>query len=228
MKKILYFFIIFTFSTSALAHVLHYKDIKKIEMQIFKDGKKIGDCIYDFDYNGNFLKVHNKTNFQLKILNLKVFSVLSEGTEIYKENQLISFESRTLQNEKEKYVNLKFSEKENVYIVDGSSYKGKADKKSIIGNWWNHKLLESESQISPLSGSVKKQVVNFVKKEKIYINGNEYIAHKFKLKSKGANIDENKKLNFDIWFDPKQKLILKVGYDRMGYWEYSLKKITKN
>ena len=33
--------------------------------------------------------------------------------------------------------------------------------KNVIGNWWNHKLLQAESQISPISGSIKEQVSYF-------------------------------------------------------------------
>ena len=43
--------------------------------------------------------------------------------------------------------------------------KVNADKENIVGNWWNHKILTSNSQISPLSGSIKKQEVNFISKE---------------------------------------------------------------
>ena len=38
---------------------------------------------------------------------------------------------------------------------------------NIIGNWWNHKILQADSQISPISGSIKEQVVTFMGKEKI-------------------------------------------------------------
>ena len=95
----------------------------------------------------------------------------------------------------------------------------------MIGNWWNHKILESDSQISPLSGSIKKQTVTFIAEEKIDLYGKEYLTHKFKLKSKDLNIPEDKKLDFDIWFEPKSNLILKVGYKKMGYWEYKLKNL---
>ena len=37
---------------------------------------------------------------------------------------------------------------------------------SIIGNWWNHKILKADQQISPLSGSIKEQVVNIYWKRK--------------------------------------------------------------
>ena len=79
-----------------------------------------------------------------------------------------------------------------IFDIKGSSYTGKANRNNIIGNWWNHKILESETQISPLSGSVKDQVVTFLGKEKVQIYGKEYLAHKFSLKSKDESISENK------------------------------------
>ena len=57
-------------------------------------------------------------------------------------------------------------EKKEKFIIDGSSYKGEADKENIIGHWWNHRILQTETQISPLSGSVKKQNIEFLGKKK--------------------------------------------------------------
>ena len=47
----------------------------------------------------------------------------------------------------------------------------------------------------------------------------------FKLKSKDENLPDDKKLNFDIWLDPKKGFIVKVSYERLGKWEYILKKV---
>ncbi len=79
-----------------------------------------------------------------------------------------------------------------------------------------------------MSGSIKDQVVTFLKKEKIQIYGKEYLAHKFSLKSKDESLKENKKLDFEIWFEPNKNLILKVRYNRMGTWEYVLKNVIAN
>ena len=92
-----------------------------------------------------------------------------------------------------------------------------------MGNWWNHKILQAESQISPVSGSIKKQVVTFVAKEKIELYGKSYEAERFTLKSKNLDLPDDKKLNFDIWLEKNTGLILKVKYSRMGDWEYRLK-----
>ena len=228
MKKFLLCFILLLYPQVLNGHVSHYKNIKKIEMEIFKDGKNIGYCNYEFTKNNDSIKIYNETNFEVKLLGIKVFSINSIGTEIYKNNKLFSFNSNTLQNDKKKFVNLILNENEDVFEIKGSSYTGKANRNNIIGNWWNHKILESETQISPLSGSVKDQVVTFLGKEKVQIYGKEYLAHKFSLKSKDESISENKKLDFEIWLEPKKNLILKVKYNRMGSWEYILKNVIFN
>ena len=38
-------------------------------------------------------------------------------------------------------------------------------------------------------------------------------------------IHKDKKLDFDIWYDSMNAVIIKVSYSRMGAWEYRLKNI---
>ena len=109
------------------------------------------------------------------------------------------------------------------FIIDGSSYKGEANLDCVIGNWWNHKILKANQQISPLSGSIKDQVVKFIGDENITIYGKNYSVAHYKLKSRDDSLPNDKKLDFDIWLDKKNNLILKVAYKRMGDWEYRLK-----
>ena len=111
----------------------------------------------------------------------------------------------------------------NEFEIKGSSYSGKAPTDNVVGNWWSHKILQSNSQISPISGSIKEQVVTFIGKEKLELYGTSYDVEHFKLTSKDMSIPKDKRLNFDIWFDKKNALILKVTYSRMGNWEYRVK-----
>ena len=83
-------------------------------------------------------------------------------------------------------------------------------------------MLQTDSQISPISGSIKKQIVTFIGKEKIELYGKTYNTEHFRLVSED-NLPDNKKLDFQIWYDKKNKMILKVSYSRMGKWEYKLK-----
>ena len=223
MKKYLYIITILLFSTNVFSHTDHYKGIKKIEMDVLRNGEVIGYSNYFFEYKDKNMTVKNYTKFNVKLFGVTVFSISSEAIEEYKNNKLIYFKSNTFQNDKEKYVNLKYDQTSKQFIIDGSSYKGKASLDCIIGNWWNHKILKSNKQISPLSGSIKEQVVNFVGKENIIINNKEYSTEHFKLRSKDKNLPEEKKFNFDIWYNKKNNLIMKVSYSKMGEWEYKLK-----
>ena len=207
------------------AHTDHYKNYNKIEMEIFKDNEKIGESIFFFKKENNKFIVKNKTNFNVKLLGVTIFSVNSKGTEEYIGDQLISFNSETFQNDKKKFVNLIFDKKKDKFIIDGSSFQGEASKENIVGNWWNHRLLQTETQISPLSGSVKKQNIEFLGKKKIKLYEKEYEVEHFRLFSTNSNLPDDKKLNFEIWYDKKIALIVKVAYKRLGLWEYRLKTV---
>ena len=193
-------------------------------MEVFRNDKAIGYSNYFFEHEDNAMTIKNYTQFKVKLLGVIIFFLFSsEGIEKYENNKLVFFKSITFQNNKEKFVNLKYDKKSNKFIIDGSSFKGKAEIDNVIGNWWNQKILIANSQISPLSGSIKKQKVNFLKKEIIELYGKSYEVLHFKLKSKNENLPKEKKLNFDIWLDPQKGLIVKIAYERMGKWEYRLK-----
>ena len=214
--------IILLISSKAFSHTEHYKGIKKIEMDVLRNGEIIGYSNYFFEQKDNNMTVKNYTKFNVELFGVSIFSILSEAVEKYENDELISYKSNTFQNDKEKYVNLTYNQSSKKFIIDGSSYKGEASNDCVIGNWWNHKILKSNKQISPLSGSIKEQVVIFVGKEKITIKNKEYLTERFKLKSKNESLPEDKKLDFDIWYNPKNNLILKVSYSKMGNWEYKL------
>ena len=223
MKKYIYIFLLFIFAFQANAHTSHYAGIKVINMEIFRDGEVIGYSNYFFEHGNNTTEVKNYTKFKVKLLGVVIFSISSEAHEKYKNDKLIYFKSITFQNDKEKYVNLNYDQSKNKFIIEGSSYTGEANTDSIIGNWWNHKILEADQQISPLSGSIKEQVITFIGKENIELYGKNYLVDHYKLKSKNQDLPDDKKLDFDIWLDKKNNLILKIAYTKMGKWEYRLK-----
>ena len=223
MKKFLFFIFLFIYSFNSNAHMAHYNKFNKIEMEILRDGEVIGYNYYFFKKNLDNTTVTNQLKFTVKLLGATIFEVESYGEEKYNKDKLISFNSKTRQNKKDKYVQLKFNVKENKYDINGSSFKGSASIDNVIGNWWSHKILQTNSQISPISGSIKEQVVTFIGKEKIELYGKTHDVEHFKLTSKDMSIPKDKRLNFDIWFDKKNALILKVVYSRMGNWEYRVK-----
>ena len=225
MKNFVVILLAVFFSSISLAHVGHYNKFDKIEMEILRNNEVIGYNNYFFERDGETTIVKNQYKFEVKLLSATIFKVEGYGEEIYLKDNLISFQSQTLQNKKEKYVNLKLDKNGKKFEIKGSSYSGEASVENIIGNWWSHKILQAESQISPISGSIKEQIVTFIAKENIIINGKEYKTDHFKLTSKDMSLPEDKKLNFDIWLDKKTSVIVKVTYKRMGDWEYRLKNL---
>ena len=223
MKKIFITVVILTlgiFKTSISKELI---DLKFIEMEVLRNGDVIGYSNYRFSKKNNFLKVENDTKFKVDILGVNLFKIDSLGVEVYENNRLVSFESETFQNKKVKFVNLKLSEDKTQYLINGSSYKGNAALDNVIGNWWNYQILQANTQISPLSGSLKKQEVKYIGDEELKVLNRKIKTKKFSLKSQNQNIPDDKKLDFIIWLDPNTNIILKVKYERMGNWEYKLK-----
>ena len=223
MRKYLFIIIILLLASKTFSHTSHYKGLKKIEMDVIRNGEVIGYSNYFFEHDDKGMTVKNYTKFKVELLGITVFSVSSEAIEKYENDKLIFFKSNTFQNDKEKYVNLTYDQSLKKFIIDGSSYRGEASVDCIIGSWWNHKIFKADKQISPLSGSIKEQVVTFLGKENIVINEKKYSTDHFKLKSKDESLPKDKKLDFDIWYNSENSLILKVSYSRMGDWEYRLK-----
>ena len=224
MKKffILIFFLVY--SLNSYAHMAHYNKFNKIEMEILRDGEVIGYNYYFFSKDGENTTVTNQIKFTVKLFGKTIFEIEGYGEEKYIKDKLISFNSKTLQNDKKKYVDLEYNKQTNKFDIKGSSYNGMASTDNVIGNWWSHKILQTGSQISPVSGSIKEQVVTFIAKEKIELYGKTYVVDHFKLTSKDKSLPKDKRLNFDIWFDKENSLILKVAYSRLGNWEYKVKK----
>ena len=222
MKKILVLIFVIL-SSNVLSHMDHYKKYNKIEMDIFRNGELIGYNYYFFTRKGDETIVTNQIKFSVKLLGATIFQVEGYGEEKYIKDQLISYDSKTLQNGKEKFVNLVYDKDKNKFKIKGSSYIGEASINNIIGNWWSHKVLQTNSQISPLSGSIKEQVVTFIGKENIYLYGKNYETDHFSIKSKDMSLPKDKRLDLDVWYDQKNSIILKVSYSRMGNWEYLLK-----
>ena len=223
MKILLAFIILFINVDNVFAHSSHIKSLSKIEMEVLRNDKVIGFSNYYFEHKKDLMIVKNETNFLVEMAGIKIFSIKGNSEEVYKNEQLISFKSSTLQNKKRKFVKLIFDENKNLFIINGSSFKGETGLDNVIGNWWNSKILQSESQISPLSGSVKEQIVKLVGKDEMILNGKKYKLFKFNLKSSNEEIPKDKKLDFNIWLEPNKGIIFKVQYNRIGNWEYKIK-----
>ena len=101
---ILLIFLIFPISISA--HVEHYKDLNRIEFDIYRNNKHIGKHIFSFKRQGDQFSVDSEINFEIKKLGIVLYKYHVSGTEHYLNGKLIKFASKTDQNGKQKYVNM--------------------------------------------------------------------------------------------------------------------------
>ena len=89
----------------------HYNKFNKIEMEILKDGEVIGYNYYFFKTQKDKVQVTNEIKFTVKLFGATIFDVEGYGEEKYHKDKLISFNSKTKQNKKEKFVNLTLDNK---------------------------------------------------------------------------------------------------------------------
>ena len=221
MKKFFLSLFFFLILSEANAHVEHYKNLNTLEFDLYRNNKLIGEHIYIFTRNDENLTVNSKINFQIKKLGVVLYKYKAEGTEVYKNSKLVSFNSKTNQNKKNKYVNLEL--KENDFLIDGSSFKGAVPTDYIIGTWWNHEIVKAKAQISAVSGRIIMQKVTFLGKETIEINGNKIETLHFNFSSTDKKLDKDKKLNTDVWYDEKSLNWVKASFKKSGLWEYRLR-----
>ena len=226
MKKysILVFIILFFTINLASSHVSHYKKVKFLKYGLFFNNKLIGNHVFNFKQEGDLFYVNSKGNFKIDKLGVVLMDYKTESEEVYKNDQLIKYSSKTLQNNKEKFAKVILNKKNKLY-VEGSSYKGETENTSMIGSWWNHEIVKISKQISPISGRINRQKVKFLGKKNISINGKNYNALHFHFLSDDDKPPKKKKLNMHVWYDSKKLLWIKASYDKIGRWEYRLMEV---
>ena len=217
-KFIIILFLILPIATEA--HVQHYDNLNRIEFDIFRNDKHIGKHIFSFKKSNDELSVESEINFQIKKLGVVLYRYHVKGTEYFKEDKLVKFNSKTNQNGKKKYVNIELENEE--LVIDGSSFKGKVPTDYLLGTWWNHSIVNAEAQISAVSGRIIKQKVTFLGKEDIEIGNNTYKTLHFNFSSTDNKLGKDKKLNTDVWYEEKTLNWIKASFNKSGRWEYKL------
>tara|TARA_Y100000591_G_C21657742_1_gene606178 strand:+ start:75 stop:758 length:684 start_codon:yes stop_codon:yes gene_type:complete len=226
MKKyLLSIALIFILSIEIYAHVDHYSKYNYLEYELFRNNKLIGFHTYKFNRDEKKLTIENEVSFKITKLGVDLYKYYAKGVEKYNNGVFLSFNSKTNQNKKEKYVNISLNPSDNNLIIDGSSYQGKADKEMIIGTWWNHEIVQKRAQISAVSGRIIEQKVEFKGKEDVKIGDKVYKTLRFNFSSSDPSLSKDKKLNTDIWYEEETYLWVKAAFDKTGYWEYRLKKV---
>ena len=224
MKKLLLSIFIFSsISFETFSHVGHYAKFNYLEYELFRNNTLIGYHKFDFKREGQNLIIDSEIKFKITKLGIDLYHYYAAGQERYNDGVFSGFSSETNQNKKEKYVNISIDKMDKNLVIDGSSYKGKADKDFIIGTWWNHEIVQKKAQISAVSGRIIEQKVEFLGKEDVTFGDKTYKTLKFNFSSTDPSLSKDKKLNIDIWYEEDTYLWVKAAFDKTGFWEYRLK-----
>ena len=226
MKKIILSIAMFLlFNLESFGHVNHYANFNYLEYELFRNDKSIGYHKYDFKRDGDNLSIISEVNFKISKLGVDLYKYFAKSEENYEKGIFKSYKSKTQQNKKQRYVNINTDINNKYLIIDGSSYKGKANKEFIVGTWWNHEIVKAKAQISGISGRIIDQTVTFIGKEEVKIGEKVYKTIHFNFKSSDKTLPESKKLDTDIWYEEDTFLWVKAAFDKTGYWEYRIKTV---
>ena len=223
MFRLLIFFVSYILlTTAANSHVQHYKNLQRIEFDIYRNNDLVGFHKVNVKKKGdNTKEVTTDILIEVKILGIKVHTYKSYGVETYKNDELIDFKSKTQDGSDNDYCNIK-------KISDGKySFDGMTENKKYIYEltekfypalWWNHDSLLNNNYVLGQGCRNLKTQITFLKKETKKINEKNELVNFYNIK--GDNLDIN------IGYTEKDLKWVDMKFTLKGDWEYKLKNLN--
>ena len=223
MLRLLIFFLSYIlFPTIANTHVQHYKNLQRIEFDIYRNNDLVGYHKVNVKKKGdNTKEIITDILIEVKILGIKVHTYKSYGVETYKNEELIEFKSKTQDGSDNDYCNIK-------KISDGKySFDGMTENKKYIYEltekfypalWWNHESLLNNNYVLGQGCRNLKTQITFLKKETKKINDKNEVVNFYNIK--GDNLDIN------IGYTEKDLKWVDMKFTLKGEWEYKLKNLN--
>ena len=223
MLRLLIFFLSYIlFPTIANTHVQHYKNLQRIEFDIYRNNDLVGYHKVNVKKKGdNTKEIITDILIEVKILGIKVHTYKSYGVETYKNEELIEFKSKTQDGSDNDYCNIK-------KISDGKySFDGMTENKKYIYEltekfypalWWNHDSLLNNNYVLGQGCRNLKTKITFLNKETKKINDKNEVVNFYNIK--GDNLDIN------IGYTEKDLKWVDMKFTLKGEWVYKLKNLN--
>ncbi len=223
MLRLLIFLVSYIlFPTIANTHVQHYKNLQRIEFDIYRNNDLVGYHKVNVKKKGdNTKEIITDILIEVKILGIKVHTYKSYGVETYKNEELIEFKSKTQDGSDNDYCNIK-------KISDGKySFDGMTENKKYIYEltekfypalWWNHESLLNNNYVLGQGCRNLKTKITFLNKETKKINDKNEVVNFYNIK--GDNLDIN------IGYTEKDLKWVDMKFTLKGDWEYKLKNLN--
>ncbi|MEY4781469.1 MAG: hypothetical protein RLZZ492_92 [Pseudomonadota bacterium] len=223
MLRLLIFFLSYIlFPTIANTHVQHYKNLQRIEFDIYRNNDLVGYHKVNVKKKGdNTKEIITDILIEVKILGIKVHTYKSYGVETYKNEELIEFKSKTQDGSDNDYCNIKKISDEK-YSFDGMTenkkYIYELTDKFYPALWWNHESLLNNNYVLGQGCRNLKTQITFLKKETKKINEKNEVVNFYNIK--GDNLDIN------IGYTEKDLKWVDMKFTLKGDWEYKLKNLN--
>ena len=223
MLRLLIFFLSYIlFPTIANTHVQHYKNLQRIEFDIYRNNDLVGYHKVNVKKKGdNTKEIITDILIEVKILGIKVHTYKSYGVETYKNEELIEFKSKTQDGSDNDYCNIKKISDEK-YSFDGMTenkkYIYELTEKFYPALWWNHESLLNNNYVLGQGCRNLKTQITFLKKETKKINEKNEVVNFYNIK--GDNLDIN------IGYTEKDLKWVDMKFTLKGDWEYKLKNLN--
>ena len=223
MLRLLIFLVSYIlFPTIANTHVQHYKNLQRIEFDIYRNNDLVGyHKVNVKKKDDNTKEIITDILIEVKILGIKVHTYKSYGVETYKNEELIEFKSKTQDGSDNDYCNIK-------KISDGKySFDGMTENKKYIYEltekfypalWWNHDSLLNNNYVLGQGCRNLKTKITFLNKETKKINDKNEVVNFYNIK--GDNLDIN------IGYTEKDLKWVDMKFTLKGDWEYKLKNLN--
>jgi len=223
MLRLLIFFLSYIlFPTIANTHVQHYKNLQRIEFDIYRNNDLVGYHKVNVKKKGdNTKEIITDILIEVKILGIKVHTYKSYGVETYKNEELIEFKSKTQDGSDNDYCNIK-KISDGKYSFDGitenKKYIYELTEKFYPALWWNHESLLNNNYVLGQGCRNLKTQITFLKKETKKINEKNEVVNFYNIK--GDNLDIN------IGYTEKDLKWVDMKFTLKGDWEYKLKNLN--
>jgi hypothetical protein len=222
LRLLIYLVSYILFPTIANTHVQHYKNLQRIEFDIYRNNDLVGYHKVNVKKKGdNTKEIITDILIEVKILGIKVHTYKSYGVETYKNEELIEFKSKTQDGSDNDYCNIK-------KISDGKySFDGMTENKKYIYEltekfypalWWNHESLLSNNYVLGQGCRNLKTKITFLNKETKKINDKNEVVNFYNIK--GDNLDIN------IGYTEKDLKWVDMKFTLKGDWKYKLKNLN--
>lgn len=168
-----------------------------LDFTVFREGEEIGTHQIDFLQKDEILEVNVKTRIAVKIAFITVFRFVHDGHEVWRDNRLVSIETKTNDDGDDHSLSAKVNASGDLQVLgDGEN---RTVKGSVIpASLWNSTFLESKELLNSLIGTELAIDVVFKGEEPIEVQGKMVNAKHYSMTGEFER---------ELWYDEDQVLV---------------------